>query len=66
MNKLSKYSDAELREELDRRIRKAKNAKGFVRCKDCVKPELCKWNKRLKAGVWRNCEDYIENEITTD
>ena len=66
MNKLSKFTDAELREELERRTRRAKNAEGRVRCKDCVKREVCKWNKRLKDGVWRICEDYIENEVTTD
>lgn len=61
MKDLSKYSDKELREELDRRRRKARNAIGFVRCKDCAKPQYCKWNKRVKEGVWRICEDYVEN-----
>ncbi len=66
MNRLKKFSDEELREELDRRIREAKNAQGFVRCKDCLKPEVCKFNSRLKPGVWRICKDYIDNVITTD
>ena len=62
MSKLSKYSDEELREELDRRTRKAKNAKGFVRCKDCLKPDACRFSHKLKEGVWRLCEDYIVND----
>lgn len=65
-NPLSNFSDEDLRDELERRTRKAKNAQGFVRCKDCVKPEVCMFRSRLKAGVWRICEDYIENELTTD
>jgi hypothetical protein len=61
MTPLSKYSDSQLRAELDRRTRKAKNAQGFVRCKDCIKPETCKFRKNLKQGVWRICEDYNDN-----
>ena len=58
MSGLSKYSAEELRAELDRRTRKAKNAQGLVRCKDCTKPGVCKFASRLHEGVWRYCEHY--------
>ncbi len=64
MNKLSKYTSEELREELDRRTKEGKNAQGYVRCKDCLKPENCKFAGILNEGVWRHCGSYIENEIT--
>ncbi len=64
MNKLSKYTSQELREELDRRIKEGKNAQGYVRCKDCLKPEVCKFVGKLNEGVWRHCDSYIDNEVT--
>ena len=62
MNELSRYSDEQLRAELDKRTRKAKNAQGFVRCKDCISPEVCKFRTRLKQGVWRICSDYLPQD----
>lgn len=62
MNELSRFSDNELRAEIDRRTRQAKNAAGFVRCKDCCQPEACKYaQRRLKQGVWRICKDFLPN-----
>lgn len=58
MSELSKYTDEQLLAELDSRRQKAMNKKGFVRCKDCVKPGKCNLFKRLKEGVYRKCEDY--------
>lgn len=60
MTELSEYSETELRTELDRRMKKAKNAKGFVRCADCASMKPCRTKKILKQGVWRYCEDYTE------
>ena len=46
----------------NRRTRQAKNAAGFVRCKDCCQTEACKYaQRRLKQGVWRICKDYFPN-----
>lgn len=62
MKSLSKYSDAELREELDRRTRKVMNANGRVRCKDCILPNDCRANRGIKKGVWRICTRYTAKD----
>lgn len=63
MDDLSKYTESELRSELDRRMRKARNAQGFVRCRDCNRPKGCWANRHFKQGVWRICKDYMEQEL---
>lgn len=64
MEQLAPYTDTQLRAELDRRKRAERNAKGFVRCEDCIKPEVCtfRFRDRLKPGVWRICKDYYSND----